>query len=166
MGTKFNRFVRMYFNWIEKVFSFLNAVLVAIMIVVVLADVFATFFKYPITITTELTGLTFAWITGFSGVLIAMGDENISLTIIKDKFTGVPGKLLDTVIDMFCLGFSCLMFAASWEMCVSMHSLYMPLFRFPKSIPYGSMLVMFGLIMVTMVLRIIQRFLVKEEGTP
>lgn len=166
MGTKFNSFVRAYFKWIEKIFSFLNAVLVAVMIAVVLADVFATFFKYPITITTELTGPTFAWITGFSGVLIAMSDENISLTIIKDKFTGMPRKLLETVIDLFCLGFSCLMFAASWEMCVSMQNLYMPLFRFPKSVPYASMLLMFGLITVTMLLRIIGRFLGKEEVKP
>lgn len=163
MSKKFDMFVNKFFDGIEKVFSFFNAIMVTVMVAVVVFDVFSTLFKYPIAITTELTGLTFAWITGFSGVLIAMRDENISLTIIKDKFSGASRLVVDTLIDLACIAFSYIMFRASWEMCLSMKTLYMPLFRFPKTVLYAAMLLMFGLITVTMILRVIQRLLKKWE---
>lgn len=162
MAEKFNAFVDRFFDITETVFSFFNAILVTTMITVVVIDVFSTLFKFPITITTELTGLTFAWITGFSGVIITMRDGNISLTIIKDKFTGIGRLIIETLIDILCIVFSGLMFAASWEMCISMKNLYMPLFRFPKTVLYLSMFLMFGLITVVMLLRIIRRFLNRE----
>lgn len=159
MRTKFNTFVDCFFEWIEKIFSFFNAILVTVMITVVVVDIFSTLFKYPIIITTELTGLTFAWITCFAGVLITMRDENIALTIIKDKWKGKARLVIETIIDLLCIAFSYLMFTASWEMCISMKDLYMPLFRFPKTVLYLSMFVMFALITLIMLLRIIRRFL-------
>ncbi|MCI8664179.1 MAG: TRAP transporter small permease [Hungatella sp.] len=158
MRTKFNHTLNRFFDLTETIFSFFNAILVTIMIVVVVLDVFSTLLKYPITITTELTGLTFAWITGFSGVIITMRDGNIALDIVKTKFKGTAKIIVDTVIDMICIAFSWLMFTASWEMCVSMKELYMPLFRFPKTVLYLSMLLMFGMITLVLLLRIIQRF--------
>lgn len=163
MSKKFDTLVNKFFDGIEKVFAFFNAILVTIMVTVVVVDVFSTLLKFPIAITTELTGLTFAWITGLSGVIIAMRDENISLTILKDKFSGIPRLIIDTLIDLACIVFSYIMFRASWEMCVSMKDLYMPLFRFPKTVLYAAMLLMFGLITVTMTLRVIQRLLKKWE---
>lgn len=163
MGKKFDLFVDRFFNALEKVFSFFNAIMVTVMVTVVILDVFSTLLKYPITFTTELTGLTFAWLTGFSGVLIAMRDENIALTIIKDKFSGPLRLVFDTGIDIACIIFSFIMFRASWEMCISMKNLYMPLFRLPKTVLYASMLMMFGLSALTLTLRVIQRLIRKGE---
>ena len=87
-----------------------------------------------------------------------MRDGNIALDIVKTKFKGTAKIIVDTVIDMNCIAFSWLMFTASWEMCVSMKELYMPLFRFPKTVLYLSMLLMFGMITLVLLLRIIQRF--------
>jgi len=163
MSKKFDMFVERIFGAIEKIFACFNAVMVTVMVSVVVLDMFSTLFKYPITVTTELTGLTFAWITGLSGILIAMRDENIALTIIKDKFTGTARRILDTVIDVMCGVFSFVMFCASWEMCISMRDLYMPLFRFPKTVLYASMFLMFGCITLVLALRIIQRWMKKGE---
>ncbi len=164
MSKKFDMFVERIFGATEKIFACFNAVMVTVMVSVVVLDMFSTLLKYPITVTTELTGLTFAWITGLSGILIAMRDENIALTIIKDKFKGTARRILDTVIDVMCGVFSFIMFCASWEMCISMKDLYMPLFRFPKTVLYASMFVMFGCITLVLVLKIIQRWIRGEES--
>lgn len=149
---------------IKKVFSFLNAIMVTVLVGVVVLDIVGTLLKCPITITVELTGLMFAWITALAGVLIVMDDENIALTFIKDKFHGVTRLIVDLIIDGLSLAFSILMFKSSIEINMEMATQRMAQFGFSKCVLYSSMSVMFGLISIVLILQIILRFVKKEKA--
>lgn len=165
MVNKLDQGIERCFQAAKKAFSFFNAIMVTVLVGVVIIDVFSSLLKFPIIITAELTGLMFAWITALSGVLIAIDNENIALTFVKDKFSPKARFYVDSLIDLVCLAFSCIMFKASIELNLEMYTQRMPLFGFSKVALYASMALMFGLIAVVLILNLIRRFIRRKEAS-
>ncbi len=160
MVQKIDKGIEKFFSIICTVFSSLNALMVIVLIGVVVLDIFSTLLKYPITITSELTGLMFAWITGLSGVIIAIKGENIALTFIKDKF---KGKAIHLFIYAVTLIFCSIMFVSSIFINQQVTTQIMPLLGVSKSVIYSSMIVMFFLISVVTALQMIRYILKKGD---
>lgn len=163
--NKLDQGIERCFQVTKKTFAFFNAVMVTVLVGVVIVDVFSSLLKFPIIITAELTGLMFAWITALSGVLIAIDDENIALTFVKNRFSPKARFYVDSLIDLVCLVFSGIMFKASVELNLEMYTQRMPLFGFSKVALYASMALMFGLIAVVLILNLIRRFVRRKEAS-
>lgn len=163
MIQKIDHGIDVFYGVIQKVFSTLNAIMVAVLTSVVICDIVGTLLKYPITFTVELTGIMFAWITGLSGVLIAIDDGNIALTFIRDKFKGRAKWVLVLIIDLLSLVFSVVMCIASIQVNSELHMQRMAMLQCSKSVLYMSMVVMFFFISIVMLTKIFRLFTRKED---
>ena len=86
--------------WMDKILSIACAVLLTFMTVQVLIQVFSRYIlNSPVAFTEELVRYSLIW-TGFIGAAYAFSTrEHMSLTLIRDKFTGKAHTALLVVID-------------------------------------------------------------------
>ena len=86
--------------WMDKILSIACAVLLTFMTVLVLIQVFSRYIlNSPVAFTEELVRYSLIW-TGFIGAAYAFSTrEHMSLTLIRDKFTGKAHTALLVVID-------------------------------------------------------------------
>ena len=75
--------------WMDKVLSIACAILLSFMTILVLIQVFSRYvLNSPVAFTEELVRYSLIW-TGFIGAAYAFSTrEHMSLTIVRDKFTG------------------------------------------------------------------------------
>ena len=86
--------------WMDKILSIACAVLLTFMTVLVLIQVFSRYIlNSPVAFTEELVRYSLIW-TGFIGAAYAFSTrEHMSLTLIRDKFTGKAHTALLVAID-------------------------------------------------------------------
>ena len=75
--------------WMDKILSIACAILLSFMTILVLIQVFTRFvLNNPVAFTEELVRYSLIW-TGFIGAAYAFSTrEHMSLTLVRDKFTG------------------------------------------------------------------------------
>ena len=86
--------------WMDKILSIACAVLLTFMTVLVLIQVFSRYIlNSPVAFTEELVRYSLIW-TGFIGAAYAFSTrEHMSLTLVRDKFTGKAHTALLVAID-------------------------------------------------------------------
>ena len=90
--------------WMDRILSVACAILLSFMTFLVLWQVFTRYIlNHPAAFTEELVKYSLIW-TGFIGAAYAFSTrEHMSLTIVRDKLTGVPHKILMIAIDVLIL---------------------------------------------------------------
>ena len=98
--------------WMDKFLSIACAVLLSFMTILVLIQVFSRYvLNSPVAFTEELVRYSLIW-TGFIGAAYAFSTrEHMSLTLVRDKFTGKAHTALLVAIDGLIL---LLAAASSW----------------------------------------------------
>ena len=90
--------------WMDKFLSIACAVLLSFMTILVLIQVFSRYvLNSPVAFTEELVRYSLIW-TGFIGAAYAFSTrEHMSLTLVRDKFTGKAHTALLVAIDSLIL---------------------------------------------------------------
>ena len=86
--------------WMDKILSIACAILLSFMTILVLIQVFSRYvLNSPVAFTEELVRYSLIW-TGFIGAAYAFSTrEHMSLTLVRDKFTGKAHTALLVAID-------------------------------------------------------------------
>ena len=125
--------------WMDKILSIACAVLLTFMTVLVLIQVFSRYIlNSPVAFTEELGRYSLIW-TGFIGAAYAFSTrEHMSLTLIRDKFTGKAHTALLVVIDGLILLKAIFVFTiGGFKLAVSASREFSALLGIPRSLVYA-----------------------------
>ena len=125
--------------WMDKILSIACAVLLTFMTVLVLIQVFSRYIlNSPVAFTEELVRYSLIW-TGFIGAAYAFSTrEHMSLTLIRDKFTGKAHTALLVVIDGLILLMAIFVFTIGGvKLAVSASREFSALLGIPRSLVYS-----------------------------
>ena len=125
--------------WMDKILSIACAVLLTFMTVLVLIQVFSRYIlNSPVAFTEELVRYSLIW-TGFIGAAYAFSTrEHMSLTLIRDKFTGKAHTALLVVIDGLILLMAIFVFTiGGFKLAVSANREFSALLGIPRSLVYS-----------------------------
>ena len=125
--------------WMDKILSIACAVLLTFMTVLVLIQVFSRYIlNSPVAFTEELVRYSLIW-TGFIGAAYAFSTRaHMSLTLIRDKFTGRAHTALLVVIDGLILLMAIFVFTiGGFKLAVSASREFSALLGIPRSLVYS-----------------------------
>lgn len=125
--------------WMDKILSIACAVLLTFMTVLVLIQVFSRYvLNSPVAFTEELVRYSLIW-TGFIGAAYAFSTrEHMSLTLMRDKFTGKAHTALLVVIDGLILLMAIFVFTiGGFKLAVSASREFSALLGIPLSLVYS-----------------------------
>lgn len=125
--------------WMDKILSIACAVLLTFMTVLVLIQFFSRYIlNSPVAFTEELVRYSLIW-TGFIGAAYAFSTrEHMSLTLIRDKFTGKAHTALLVVIDGLILLMAIFVFTiGGFKLAVSASREFSALLGIPRSLVYS-----------------------------
>ena len=125
--------------WMDKILSIACAVLLTFMTVLVLIQVFSRYIlNSRVAFTEELVRYSLIW-TGFIGAAYAFSTrEHMSLTLIRDKFTGKAHTALLVVIDGLILLMAIFVFTiGGFKLAVSASREFSALLGIPRSLVYS-----------------------------
>lgn len=125
--------------WMDRILSIACAVLLTFMTVLVLIQVFSRYIlNSPVAFTEELVRYSLIW-TGFIGAAYAFSTrEHMSLTLIRDKFTGKAHTALLVVIDGLILLMAIFVFTiGGFKLAVSASREFSALLGIPRSLVYS-----------------------------
>ena len=125
--------------WMDKILSIACAVLLTFMTVLVLIQVFTRFvLNSPVAFTEELVRYSLIW-TGFIGAAYAFSTrEHMSLTLVRDKFTGKVHTALLVAIDGLILLMAIFVFTiGGFKLAVSASREFSALLGIPRSLVYS-----------------------------
>lgn len=125
--------------WMDKILSIACAVLLTFMTVLVLIQVFSRYIlNSPVAFTEELVRYSLIW-TGFIGAAYAFSTrEHMSLTLIRDRFTGKAHTALLVVIDGLILLMAIFVFTiGGFKLAVSASREFSALLGIPRSLVYS-----------------------------
>ena len=116
--------------WMDKFLSIACAVLVSFMTILVLIQVFSRYvLNSPVAFTEELVRYSLIW-TGFIGAAYAFSTrEHMSLTLVRDKFTGKAHTALLLAIFVITIG--------GFKLAVSASREFSALLGIPRSLVYS-----------------------------
>lgn len=143
-------------KFLEKITNIISAFLIALLTIVVGAEVISRyFFGFPIVFTTELTSIIFPWIVALAAITITMNDENISLLFIKEKFKGRSRYIIEAVLQIISILFCILMVKSSFDLNVALSTQTTALLRLSKVVLYSSVLFSFSVMTIILVHKLI-----------
>ena len=125
--------------WMDKILSIACAVLLTFMTVLVLIQVFSRYIlNSPVAFTEELVRYSLIW-TGFIGAAYAFSTrEHMSLTLIRDKFTGKAHTALLVAIDGLILLMAIFVFTiGGFKLALSAQKVFSALLGIPRSLVYA-----------------------------
>ena len=125
--------------WMDKILSIACAILLSFMTILVLIQVFTRFvLNNPVAFTEELVRYSLIW-TGFIGAAYAFSTrEHMSLTLIRDKFTGKAHTALLVAIDGLILLMAIFVFTiGGFKLAVSASREFSALLGIPRSLVYA-----------------------------
>ena len=116
--------------WMDKFLSIACAVLLSFMTILVLIQVFSRYvLNSPVAFTEELVRYSLIW-TGFIGAAYAFSTrEHMSLTLVRDKFTGKAHTALWLAIFVITIG--------GFKLAVSASREFSALLGIPRSLVYS-----------------------------
>ena len=125
--------------WMDKFLSIACAVLLSFMTILVLIQVFSRYvLNSPVAFTEELVRYSLIW-TGFIGAAYAFSTrEHMSLTLVRDKFTGKAHTALLVAIDGLILLLAILVITiGGFKLAVSASREFSALLGIPRSLVYA-----------------------------
>ena len=125
--------------WMDKFLSIACAVLLSFMTILVLIQVFSRYvLNSPVAFTEELVRYSLIW-TGFIGAAYAFSTrEHMSLTLVRDKFTGKAHTALLVAIDGLILLLELFVLPIyDFKLAVSASREFSALLGIPRSLVYS-----------------------------
>lgn len=125
--------------WMDKILSIACAILLSFMTILVLIQVFSRYvLNSPVAFTEELVRYSLIW-TGFIGAAYAFSTrEHMSLTLVRDKFTGKAHTALLVAIDGLILLMAIFVFTiGGFKLAVSASREFSALLGIPRSLVYA-----------------------------
>ena len=125
--------------WMDKFLSIACAVLLSFMTILVLIQVFSRYvLNSPVAFTEELVRYSLIW-TGFIGAAYAFSTrEHMSLTLVRDKFTGKAHTALLVAIDGLILLLAIFVITiGGFKLAVFSNSGFSSLSGLPRSLVYS-----------------------------
>ena len=125
--------------WMDKFLSIACAVLLSFMTILVLIQVFSRYvLNSPVAFTEELVRYSLIW-TGFIGAAYAFSTrEHMSLTLVRDKFTGKAHTALLVAIDGLILLLAIFVITiGGFKLAVSASREFSALLGIPRSLVYS-----------------------------
>ena len=124
--------------WMDKILSIACAILLSFMTILVLIQVFSRYvLNSPVAFTEELVRYSLIW-TGFIGAAYAFSTrEHMSLTLVRDKFTGKAHTGLLVAIDGLILLMAIFVFTIGGKLAVSASREFSALLGIPRSLVYA-----------------------------
>lgn len=125
--------------WMDRILSAACAILLSFMTFLVLWQVFTRYIlNHPAAFTEELVKYSLIW-TGFIGAAYAFSTrEHMSLTIVRDKLTGVPHKILVIAIDVLILALAVMVITiGGFKLAISAKMEFSALLGIPRSLVYS-----------------------------
>ena len=125
--------------WMDKFLSIACAVLLSFMTILVLIQVFSRYvLNSPVAFTEELVRYSLIW-TGFIGAAYAFSTrEHMSLTLVRDKFTGKAHTALPVAIDGMILLLAIFVITiGGFKLAVSAIREFSALLGIPRSLVYS-----------------------------
>ena len=125
--------------WMDKFLSIACAVLLSFMTILVLIQVFSRFvLNSPVAFTEELVRYSLIW-TGFIGAAYAFSTrEHMSMTLVRDKFTGKAHTALLVAIDVLILLLAIFVITiGGFKLAVSASREFSALLGIPRSLVYS-----------------------------
>ena len=125
--------------WMDKFLSIACAVLLSFMTILVLIQVFSRYvLNSPVAFTEELVRYSLIW-TGFIGAAYAFSTrEHMSLTLVRDKFTGKAHTALLVAIDGLILLLAIFVITiGGFKLAVSASREFSALLGIPRSLVYA-----------------------------
>ena len=125
--------------WMDKFLSIACAVLLSFMTILVLIQVFSRYvLNSPVAFTEELVRYSLIW-TGFIGAAYAFSTrEHMSLTLVRDKFTGKAHTALLVTIDSLILLLAIFVITiGGFKLAVSASREFSALLGIPRSLVYS-----------------------------
>ena len=132
-------FLSLIKKWMTRLLAGIATVLLSIMTLLVLYQVFTRYIlNSPAAFTEELVRYFLIW-TGFIGAAYAFSTrEHVSLTLIRDKFTGKAHTALLVVIDGLILLMAIFVFTiGGFKLAVSASREFSALLGIPRSLVYS-----------------------------
>ena len=120
--------------WMDKILSIACAILLSFMTILVLIQVFSRYvLNSPVAFTEELVRYSLIW-TGFIGAAYAFSTrEHMSLTLVRDKFTGKAHTALLVILLMAIFVFT----IGGFKLAVSASREFSALLGIPRSLVYA-----------------------------
>ena len=125
--------------WMDKFLSIACAVLLSFMTILVLIQVFSRYvLNSPVAFTEELVRYSLIW-TGFIGAAYAFSTrEHMSLTLVRDKFTGKAHTALLVAIDSLILLLAIFVITiGGFKLAISASREFSALLGIPRSLVYS-----------------------------
>ena len=125
--------------WMDKFLSIACAVLLSFMTILVLIQVFSRYvLNSPVAFTEELVRYSLIW-TGFIGAAYAFSTrEHMSLTLVRDKFTGkAPTALLVAIAGLILLLASFVITIGGFKLAGSASREFSALLGIPRRLVYS-----------------------------
>ena len=125
--------------WMDKFLSIACAVLLSFMTILVLIQVFSRYvLNSPVALTEELARYSLIW-TGLNGAANAFSTrEHMSLTLVRDKFTGKAHTALLVAIDGLILLLAIFVITiGGFKLAVSASREFSALLGIPRSLVYS-----------------------------
>ena len=123
--------------WMDKILSIACAILLSFMTILVLIQVFSRYvLNSPVAFTEELVRYSLIW-TGFIAYAFSTR-EHMSLTLVRDKFTGKAHTALLVAIDGLILLMAIFVFTiGGFKLAVSASREFSALLGIPRSLVYA-----------------------------
>lgn len=115
------------------------AILLSFMAVLVLWQVFTRYvLGHPAAFTEELVKYSLVW-TSFVGAAYAFSArEHMALTLLKDRLTGLPHRILATLIDILILAVALFVITiGGFKLALSAHAEFSALLGIPRTLVYS-----------------------------
>ncbi len=125
--------------WTDRILSIICAILLSFMTILVLIQVFSRYvLGSPVAFTEELVRYSLIW-TGFIGAAYAFSTrEHMSLTLLRDRFTGNAHKGVLVLIDALILLMAVFVFTiGGFKLALSASREFSALLGIPRSLVYA-----------------------------
>ena len=133
-----------------KFFTYVAALLSALLTLDVFLNVIFRAIGRPIVVSTELTTIIFPWIVCVAMIVVARKEENTALVLFFEKFKTPVNHIAYIFNNTVVLAFAILMAKSSLEISLPLINEYLPLTHLSKAATYGSVFIGFaGVCVVT-----------------
>lgn len=130
----------------DKALDFFNALLLAVMVVIIFAQVVARYvFEHALPWPEELGRFLFAWIVFLAIVSVVRADEMLSLDLIYRRLPRKTGLFLKLIVSLACLGLLLVILKGGYELMIRQSSqistaMELPMWVVYLVIPFGTLL--------------------------
>ena len=140
---------------VDKIINFFGAIMLALVTIIVFVEVFLRYlFSAPIPGSSAAVLLLFPWFIFLVAIIVTKNDDNLGVEFFRNQMPKTIQFILKTLEEIVCLIFFAIMLLSSYKLVSDTLYRRMPMFDISRAWLYGSMLVMFAVLVIHQIYRI------------